>query len=172
MCWNGTRDFKKWQCHKSLIWLGESGKIIMVAWEACFLVQIFFCALPNDNVRISYLTFWQHYEPAAVNLSFSAFTCKPFITSKWKYMLPIMYHVTNMEKHTKPKLDFNATFSLEQLLWLLPLPIREKASAFTKVPYCTCSPDNLFHVWLKLTGKWNLFLTQKGYWLQLLCIGL
>ena len=79
------------QRHKSVISLVEWRKIIVLrVWHA------FWCNLPNDDVKFSYLRFWRKRELDAVNLSFSAFTWKPFVPSKRKYGSPILYNVINM----------------------------------------------------------------------------
>ena len=57
---------------------------------------MFLRSLPNDDVRFSYLRFLRQHELAAVNLSFLAFTWKPFVPCKRKCTSPILYNVINM----------------------------------------------------------------------------
>ena len=94
------REFKIWrrqrQRHKSIIWLVERRKLIVLHVQHAF-GAMFWRSLPNDNVKFSYLTFWRQRELAAVNLSFFAVTWKIFVPSKRKCTSPILYNVTNME---------------------------------------------------------------------------
>ena len=52
--------------------------------------SMFWRSLANDDVKFLYLWFWRHHECAAVNLSVSAFTWKPFVASKRKCTPPII----------------------------------------------------------------------------------
>ena len=67
--WN-KREFKnwrrQWQCHKSMIWLVESGKIIVLHVRHAR-------DLPNYDAKFSYLRFWRQRYSAALYLSFFAF---------------------------------------------------------------------------------------------------
>ena len=94
------REFKIWrrqrQRHKSIIWLVERRKLIVLHVQHAF-GAMFWRSLPNDNVKFSYLTFWRQRELAAVNLSFFAVIWKIFVPSKRKCTSPILYNVTNME---------------------------------------------------------------------------
>ena len=58
---------------------------------------MFWHSLPNDDVKFSYLRFRRKREHAAVNLSFFAFTWKPFVPSERKWSSPILYNVINLE---------------------------------------------------------------------------
>ena len=96
-----NREFKIWrrqrqrQHHKSIIWLVEWKKIIVLHVHYAF-GAMFWRSLPNDNVKFSYLRFWRQRELAEVNLSFFAFTWKTFVPSKWKCTPPILYNVTTL----------------------------------------------------------------------------
>ena len=59
------------------------------ARAARFLEQCFGRSLPNDDLKFSYLRFWRQRELAGVNLSFFAFTWKPFLPNKQKFTSPI-----------------------------------------------------------------------------------
>ena len=76
-------------------WLNEE------KWSCCtcgtLFGAMFWRSLPNDDVKFSYLWFWRQRELAAVNLSFFAFTWKPFVPNKRKCTQPILYDVVNME---------------------------------------------------------------------------
>ena len=52
---------------------------------------MFWRSLPNDDVKFSCLRFWRQRELTTVNLSFSAFTWKPFVPSKRKFTSPIFF---------------------------------------------------------------------------------
>ena len=106
MCWGPPkrksknyhiRQLTKWrrerqrQRRKSMIWLVECGKIIACCTCGTLFGAIFWRSLPNDDVKFSYLSFWRQQEPAAVNLSFSAITWKPFVPIKWKDTSSILY---------------------------------------------------------------------------------
>ena len=77
-----SREFKKWrrqrprQRHKSMIWMVEWGKIILLhMWHA------FWCNFwrsLQENVKFSYLKFWWQRK----YFSFSSFTWKPFVPKK------------------------------------------------------------------------------------------
>ena len=96
-----TGEFKIWrrqrqrQRHKSMIWLVVWGKIIVLHVQ-----HAFWC----HDVKFSYLRFCRQLEPAAGNLSFSAFTWKPFVPSKRKYTSPSLYNITNLEYRITVKL--------------------------------------------------------------------
>jgi len=83
-----NREFKIWRRqrqrkrHKSMIWLVEWRKIIVLHVRHAF-GAMFWRNLPND-VKFSYLRFWQQRVLAAVNLSLFAFTWKPFVKNKRK----------------------------------------------------------------------------------------
>ena len=80
-------------------WIKWIRKNIRATRAARFLLQFFDKrSRPNKVVKFSYLWFWRQREPAAVNLSFFAFTWKPFVPSKRKCTSPILYDVNiNME---------------------------------------------------------------------------
>ena len=50
---------------------------------------MFWRSLLNDEVKFSYFRFWRQHGVAAVNLSFFAFTWKPFVPSKRKCSLKV-----------------------------------------------------------------------------------
>ena len=72
-----------------MVWFVEWGKIIVLHVQHAFWC-IRLTYLSNDEVKVSYLRFWRQQEPAAVNLSFSALTWKPFVPSKRKCISPIL----------------------------------------------------------------------------------
>ena len=80
-------------------WMKKNNR---AARAARFLVQMFWRSLPNDDVKFSYLRFWQQSEVAAVNLSPFAFTWKPFVPNKRKrssaqYFVPRDQHGTESQ---------------------------------------------------------------------------
>ena len=90
------KNQRQQQRHKSMIWLIEWRKIIVLQAQHAFWCN-FWRSLPNDDVKFSFLRFCRQRELAAVNLSFFAFTWKPFVPSKRKCTPPILYNVMNME---------------------------------------------------------------------------
>ena len=74
-----NREFKKWlrqrqrQRHKSMIWLVEWGKIIVLHVRHAFWCN-FWRSLSDDDVKFAYLRLRRQRESAAVDLSFSMFT--------------------------------------------------------------------------------------------------
>ena len=107
--WNVSKNFKvrevkKWQhqgqghiTDKSMIWLVEWGKIIMLHVQDAFWCNTFltFSAKRQCKIIILILWFWRQCKPTAVNHSFFEFTWKPFLPSKWKYISLISY-MTNI----------------------------------------------------------------------------
>ena len=84
-------EFKKWrqhwqrQRHKSMIWLVERRKVIVLhVWHL-----FWWRSRSNDDMKVSLLRFWRQRQAAAVNLSFFTFARK--CTS------PISYNVSNLE---------------------------------------------------------------------------
>ena len=76
-------------------WLNEE------KWSCCTcgtrFGAMFWRSLPSDDGKFWYLRFWRQRELTAVNLSFFAFTWKPFVPSKRKCTPPILYDVINVE---------------------------------------------------------------------------
>ena len=84
------------QINDMIGWMRKNNRAACAACAARFLVHsslfgaFVLRSLSNDKVKVSYLRFWRQQEPAAVNLSFSALTWKPFVPSKRKCISPIL----------------------------------------------------------------------------------
>ena len=89
-----------------MIWLVEWRRIIVQHAYTCSTLfdAMFWCCLPNDDVKFSYLRFWRQHELAA-DLSLYAFTWKLFVPSEQKC------NVINMEYWQKTKLNVLQTTS-------------------------------------------------------------
>ena len=95
LCRNRSRpingEFKKWrkqwqrQRHKSIIWLVEWWKVIVLHVRHLFWWR----NRSNDDMKVSLLRFWRQRRPTVVNLSFFVFARK--CTS------PILYNVSNLK---------------------------------------------------------------------------
>ena len=154
MCWGPPkrksknyhiRQLTKWrrerqrQRRKSLIWLVECGRIIGCCTCGTLFGAIFWRSLPNDDVKFSYLSFWRQHEPAAMNLSFSASTWKPFVPIKWKHTSSILFGRERKKCHVlgvqcaysrcfcSLSMQICGLFLLPSLLSLCKLPIFERA---------------------------------------------
>jgi len=73
-----------WQYHKSMISLVEWQKLIILHMQHKLFEANFSCSLPNNNVKFSFLRFWQQCKPSAIYLPFSAFAWKPFAPRQWR----------------------------------------------------------------------------------------
>jgi len=71
-------------------WLVEWGKIIVLH----ILCASWFNCWTKDDRKFSFLRFWRQCKPIAVNLSFFTFVWKPFVSSKCKWNLLILYNVS------------------------------------------------------------------------------
>ena len=97
----GNREFKKRrrkrQRHKSMIWFAEWGKTIVLHVLHAFWWNFFHIVFKMTTWNFLYLKIWRQRELAAVNISISAFTWKPFVKRKRKCTSPNLLNVINLE---------------------------------------------------------------------------